>query len=104
MGNNFGKSLAVPVTDIQACMYCKRADVGAGFMNTFSYCPDYKNQKCIQNWYMYINQYMKCVSGPPVEGWKIDIDNDCNAVVASATACPAEFVAYEGMPQKIVNK
>ena len=55
MGQNFGKSLATPVPDTQACMYCKRADVGAGFMNTFSYCPDYNNQKCIQNWYLYIN-------------------------------------------------
>ena len=44
MGNNWGVSLQTKVIDKQACMYCKRADVGAGFMNTFSYCPDYKNQ------------------------------------------------------------
>ena len=41
---------------------------------------------------------MKCTSGNPIEGWQLDIDNDCNAEVAKATACPQEFVAYEGMP------
>ena len=46
---------------------------------------------------------MKCVT-TPVDGWQLDIDRDCNAEVASIKACPNEFVAYDGMPQKIVRK
>ncbi len=41
-------------TDAQACLYCKRADMGASFMNTFSYCPDKENEKCIRNMYLFI--------------------------------------------------
>ena len=41
-------------TDAQACLYCKRADMNASFMNTFSYCPDKANEKCIRNKYLFI--------------------------------------------------
>ena len=39
MGNNWVRSSGT-TDDKQACMYCKRADDGAGFMNTFSFCPE----------------------------------------------------------------
>ena len=104
MGNNWSQSEAVRTVDIQASMYCKKADNGAGFMNTFSYCPDYKNQKCIQNSYLFINLWMKCISGNPIEGWQLDIDRDCNAKVAKKTACPLTFVPFKDMPNKIITK
>ena len=42
MGNNWVKD--DPSSDKQSCMYCKRADVNAGYMNTFSYCPKPDNK------------------------------------------------------------
>ena len=31
---------AEAATNKQACMNCKRADANAGYMTSFSYCPD----------------------------------------------------------------
>ena len=44
MGNSWIRNTDNLTNDKQACMYCKRADVGAGYMNTFSYCPDLQNR------------------------------------------------------------
>ena len=67
-------------------------------MTTYSYCPDYKNQKCIKNYYMYINPYLKCASGYPVDGWMLDVDKDCEAEEVNVGQCPKEYVSYEGRP------
>ena len=46
--------LAAAVEDLQACMYCKRADTNAGYMASFSYCPDSEDQRCLKNFWEYI--------------------------------------------------
>ena len=51
-----------------------------------------------------MNLYMKCISMTPIPGWQLDIDNDCNAKVAKASACPSTFVSYKGMPNKVITK
>ena len=47
--------LTQAVADIQACMYCKRADTDAGYMSSFSYCADEDDQRCIKNFWEYIH-------------------------------------------------
>ena len=54
--------------------------------------------------YLFINLWMKCISGNPIEGWQLDIDRDCNAKVAKKTACPLTFVPFKDMPNKIITK
>ena len=49
-----GIATAQDKEDLQACMYCKRADTNAGFMTTFSYCGDIQAQHCIKNFWEYI--------------------------------------------------
>ena len=102
MGNNFVKELE-HTSDKQACMYCKRADTGAGYMNTFEYCPTFGNKQCIRNYYLYINQWMKCTD-TTIPGWMLDIDENCDAEIAKQGSCPSEFVSYTGMPTKRIIK
>ena len=78
-------------TDLQACMYCKRADTNAGYMTSFSYCPDNQDQKCIKNFWEYIQPQMQCVSTTK-DGWTIDIDGDCAASTAAVGICPTGYV------------
>ena len=49
-------------TDIQACMYCKRADTRSGYGVSFSYCGDSQYEKCYKNFWEYINPSLQCVS------------------------------------------
>ena len=53
-GMNFRRTFK---EDKQACMYCKRADAGAAFMTSYSYCPDYKNEACVPNYWLYVNPW-----------------------------------------------
>ena len=42
----------------QNCLYCKRADLGASFLNTFSYCsgnPDEEGDFCTEKSWNYID-------------------------------------------------
>ena len=82
------------ITDKQACMYCKRADTNAGYMTSFSYCPDNQDEKCIQNFWEYIQPQMQCVSTTK-DGWTIDIDGDCAAQESAPGICPTGFVGTE---------
>ena len=63
--------------DLQACMYCKRADSNAGYLVSYDYCGDLDEQKCIQNYWKYIWKE-QCIAETKA-GWTIDIDNDCAA-------------------------
>ena len=99
-GMNYHK---VYVEDKQACMYCKRADQNAAFMTTYAYCPDYKNEKCLANYWLYVNPWMKCVNGQPTDGWQLDIDEDCKAEEVNLGQCPEEYVSYEGSSKALVK-
>ena len=78
-------------------MYCKRADSNAGYMTTFSYCPDDLNQKCIMNYWLFINAPQICLKNA-IDGWNLDIDEDCKSKAAQASVCPTTFVSD---PEKI---
>ena len=82
------------VTNKQACMQCKRADTNAGYMTSFSYCSDQQDEKCLQNFWEYIQPQMQCV-GAVTDGWTLDIDSDCAAVTAAPGLCPTEFISSE---------
>ena len=86
--------------DKQACMYCKFADNHAGFMTTYSYCDDDFDQKCIQNFWLYINPWEKCIKYP-ISGWEVDLDEDCESKFASRGVCPPDFVALTDFRKKI---
>ena len=80
--------------DKQACMYCKRADTNAGYMNSFSFCPDEDNEKCFRNFWLYINGGQKCKKSVK-DGWTLDVDEDCISA-ESTTACSSlSFVSDE---------
>ena len=87
-------STAMAVTDKQACMYCKRADSNAGLMTSFSYCPDFQNEQCFQNFWEYIQPGKQCVSAVK-DGWTLDIDQDCAAITAEPGLCPSDFISTE---------
>ena len=78
--------------DLQACMYCKRADIKSGYMHSFSYCGDPDEQKCILNSWQYIDQALLCETDL-IDGWLLDIDVDCEAELAPVSSCPASFVS-----------
>ena len=77
-------------------MSCKRQDSGAGYMTSFSYCADKQDQKCIKNFWEYIQSQQQCVS-TVVDGWLLDIDNDCKAQTALASKCEANFESSEAL-------
>ena len=45
----------------QQCLYCKRVDTNAGFLFSYSYCPDTDASKCIQDYWNYIGNNFECV-------------------------------------------
>ena len=45
---------AAAVEDLQACMYCKYQDTNSGLMRSYSYCGDREDQRCIQDFWEYI--------------------------------------------------
>ena len=68
--------LMVSVEASQTCLYCKRVDTNAGFLYSYSYCPDQKNERCLADAWNYVNPNMQCLTDLK-EGWTLDIDNDC---------------------------
>ena len=40
----------------QQCLYCKRADTNAGFLYSYSFCPDVEDPKCIKDYWNYIGK------------------------------------------------
>ena len=40
----------------QQCLYCKAVDSNAGFMYTYSFCPDTEEPKCIPDFWNYIGR------------------------------------------------
>ena len=77
-------------------MYCKRADVNAGYLTTYTYCPDVDNERCIKNFDEYVNPEEQCIIDLK-EGWQLDIDADCGAVDATPGLCPSEFITSEAL-------
>lgn len=65
----------------QACMACRRSDMHAGFLTTYSFCNE--SDECVQDVWNFYNR--NCSSG-----WKrgidLDIITDCNAVEASCNS------------------
>ena len=58
------------------CLYCKRADIGSGFLSSYGYCPDADDESCIEDSWNYISKGLKCLSNIK-GGWTLDIDSDC---------------------------
>lgn len=58
----------------QTCLACRRKDIGAGFLVTYSYCA--KTDSCVQDEWNYIN--FPCASGW-VRGKDLRLDDDCKA-------------------------
>ena len=79
---------ALGAEDIQACMHCKRADSGSGFGVSYSYCPDFQDEKCFKNFGEYLNPSQLCVS-EVIEGYMLDIDANCKAKDVDAVNCPS---------------
>ena len=53
----------------QTCLYCKRQDLSAGFLYSFSYCGDYEEkEKCISDSWNYFAQWKIC-QGDMVQGF-----------------------------------
>ena len=74
--------------DLQACMYCKRADSNAGYLVNYDYCPDVDEQECIKNYWKYIWKEQCLQETKP--GWNLDIDEDCVSTT-QASNCPATW-------------
>ena len=64
------------VSSSQTCLNCKRKDTNAGFLYSYSYCPDNDNEKCIADYWNYISSDCE---GEVKDGWQLDIDKDCAA-------------------------
>ena len=64
------------VSSSQTCLNCKRKDTNAGFLYSYSYCPDKDNEKCIADYWNFISS--DC-TGEVKDGWQLDIDKDCAA-------------------------
>ena len=49
----------------QNCLYCKRADIRAGFMFSYSYCYDLATEDdyCRPDAWNYIKQNLNCATG-----------------------------------------
>ena len=60
----------------QTCMYCKRMDTNSGFLYSYNYCPESGYESCVADSWNYINT--QCAE-PLIEGWQLDIEEDCQA-------------------------
>ena len=67
-------------------MYCKRSDTQAGFLTSFTYCPDKEAEVCIKNFSEYIQQGKQCIQETK-DGWMLDITKDCNTTPAETKMC-----------------
>ena len=93
---------AVFVSASQTCLFCKRADLNAGFLYSYSYCKDYQGaETCFENVYNYIIPWALCLEDL-TEGWTLDINNDCKADTAVAGKCK-NFESSEGYNGVYVN-
>ena len=63
----------------QTCLYCKRMDTNAGFLYSYQYCES--EDLCILDSWNLINLKETCTT-TPIDGYTLDIDNNCLAGVA----------------------
>ena len=63
---------------IATCLYCKRVDTDAGFLYSYSYCPDLEEEVCQQDPWNYIGAGLQC-AGTMKPGYMLHIDEDCGA-------------------------
>ena len=82
-------------------MFCKRADSGSGFGVSFSFCPDFQDEKCYKNFGEYLNPSQLCVS-QVIEGYKLDIDANCKATMVDPQNCPS-FESSEALYGKTLE-
>ena len=78
--------LANEVSSTQTCLSCRRQDVNAGFLVSYSYCK--QTDECIQDVWNYINR--NCESG-----WERGSDLTLEACEAKAVAC----IDFESSPE-----
>ena len=64
------------------CLSCKHKDTLSSFLYSASYCAD--KDECLEDQWNYKNNW--CVSGWK-QGWKLNIDEDCNARDGGAGSC-----------------
>jgi hypothetical protein len=79
--------LASEVGSTQTCLSCRRQDINAGFLVSFSYCK--QTNECIQDVWNYINR-------PCESGWDRGKDLTLEACNATAVAC----IDFESSPDK----
>jgi hypothetical protein len=79
--------LASEVSSTQTCLWCRRQDVNAGFLVSYSYCK--QTDECIQDVWNYINR-------PCESGWERGKDLTLEACEAKAVAC----IDFESSPDK----
>ena len=88
--------LAIGEVDAKAsamCLYCKRMDSFNSFLYSYSYCKT--SDKCLERQWNYVNQY--CTS-KWIEGWMLDIDEDCEADQAIGVC--KTFSSYDNVEKK----
>ena len=56
----------------QNCLYCKNMDMEADFMYSYSYCPS--SDECVADQW---NKFNAWCNEPWVDGYKLDIEQDC---------------------------
>ena len=72
--------LAIAGAQSSQCLYCKRIDSRAAFLEFYSYC--YARDTCLKDQWLYFNQ--GCDSS-----WKLGRDTDLNLCNATLSTCPS---------------
>ena len=63
---------------VNACLTCKYLDTNAGFLYSYSYCPDEGENACYADYWNLINSGKNCIDAP-IPGYMLDIEQDCVA-------------------------
>ena len=71
-----------PSLPSQACLKCKHIDTLSSFLYSASYCAE--KDECLQDQWNYKNSF--CAT-EWINGWKLDIDEDCSARDGGVGAC-----------------
>ena len=79
--------LVAVVYSTQTCLYCRRMDVNAGFLVSYSYCN--ATDECVQDQWNYINR-------PCNDDWQLGKNLD----LAKCNALPVACIDFESTPEK----
>ena len=58
----------------------------AGFLTSYTFCPDKEAEACIKNFSEYIQQGKQCILETK-DGWMLDINDDCHTEPAETKMC-----------------